>query len=126
MTRRFAGFTIIEVMVTVVTVFAGLLAIVEGMGTAVTTLNAASTALESNVLLKQRMAEIEFNYLLNRGKLESATGRFSGHDAGFQWSMQAEPVHPFEDRPMIRVTLTVWQDASERQYSVDTYLPGAS
>jgi hypothetical protein len=123
--RRAAGFTIIEVMVTVVTVFAGLLAIIEAMGAAVTALNVASTALESNLLLKQEMAEIEFNYF-TQGKLEPATGRFSGLDAGFQWSMNVEPTPQFGDKQMNRVMLTVWRDPPERKYSVDTYFPGPS
>ena len=123
-----AGFTLIEVLVTIVILSVCLISILSVFERHLMALGASRECLWSGLLINEKMAEMD-GYARERdeSKLAFSRGSFSGPYAGFRWETDVSNVplpsehgeHPYS---LKEVTVTVWRESTDNKYSATTYL----
>jgi general secretion pathway protein I len=102
------GFTLIEVLVSLVVVTAGLTIIAQGFITGGRASVASQFASTATMLAESKMAEIEAGIISTQ---TSASGGFEPEQPDFTWSMETETT---TTTGLIKITLTVtWKERNE-------------
>ena len=131
---RQEGFTLIEVLVTLLILSTNLILVLQAYQSSLRALGASRTNLHVSALLGQRVAEIEKTILLNPGRIpQSAQGVFFGHYANYSWSQNVQEVAGSVDseKPkrapgyLCEVSITIWRTDSRDRYESTTlvYVP---
>lgn len=127
------GFTLIEVLISVVILSIGIVAALQAFNISLFALGASRDALRATMLIRGKMAELEMS-VLEQGGIEpgSSSGRFLGANADFCWELQVGQVPRLAHREtggseigtdaLNEVVVTVWRKDSDRRYSVVTYV----
>jgi len=121
----------VEVLLTVIIVFAGLLALTRALASAAATLDEALAALQTEGLMRAKIAEAETRTLEGKGLALVDSGAFGAPARGYLWKAYSVPVPVIgePDNPgLSEITVTVSRPPSPRAYVLSTYLrtPGRS
>ena len=119
------GFTLVEVLVAMVILATGIVLVLRAFETSLTALAEARDALQSTLLIRNKIAEVEAE-ALGDASLSSAGGGFS-EEYGYSGSVSVTAVDGAtlasrdEPRVLHEVTVTVWRTGTDRQRSMTTY-----
>lgn len=121
--RSSSGFTLIEVLVAALVVFAALAALLQVFVTALTGLDEAAASTRASWLLAEKLAEVEAQTQEGVSLPQSSYGQSSEAGTVFHWEMTVSPtsltsgaVVPGADT----IKLRAWRSSSDRTYSVCT------
>ena len=123
--RGCSGFTIVEVLVTVLFVLAALVAILGAFGRATTVLGEPSAALRAGGLLKEKMADVDAILAAGQPVHPAESGSFAGKNSDFLWQWQIGPATGVPGNSSVglsEIVVTVWRRSSTRRYSACTWL----
>ena len=112
------AFTLIEILVSVAILAAGLVAIMSSFNASLSTLSSSGDRMRAAFLMKETISTME-----QEGFGGAAGGRFSGADAGFSWRTEVHRAVRQSGAAVNEVVVSVWRDAAEHSvYSLATYL----
>jgi prepilin-type N-terminal cleavage/methylation domain-containing protein len=126
--RPSGGFTLIEVLVSVVILAVGIVAVLEAFNVSLSLIGESRNVLRAHMLIMQKMAEIELSTIERPGRDPgSSWGTFDGANSDFSWESKVTEVFsaPFgveSAGKLDQVAVTVWREAGQRKYSAATYL----
>lgn len=122
------GFTLPEVLVSVVILATGIVAILQAFNVSLSVLGESRSILKGNMLIMQKMAEVELASI-TLGDIETGTtsGSFDRENNNYQWQIKAEKISGgFEPASgsgtLNQVEISVWREGSQREYKASTYL----
>ena len=120
--NRSAGFTLIEVLVTVTILLGGLMAVVGACAAAVDSLDVARETVEASLVLRTCVAQWEEAAVTKSGLgAQSPSGSMSfTPGVVYQWAAQVSPADGAGR--LSRVRLSAWREGSERRQMIDTFL----
>ena len=120
--KSLAGITLIEVLVAVVILFAGITAVLRAYSTAVTAMEAAAESLHAGEVLRRTIAggEAHQEDCLGLPAARSRRGGFPSPDGLFRWSWDIRPIASAKDLPVAEMRVEVWRDGGRRHYLVAT------
>ena len=123
------GFTLIEVLITLVILSTSLVLVLRAFGTAAAALGESRDSLWASLLTKEKIAEAAMAAEDNRGAgFRSSSGRIPGGGVDFLWTLRARPLDSLPARTGVRnepvvlneILVTVRRDGSTRERSVTT------
>jgi type II secretion system protein I len=117
------GFTLIEVMVAVLILSTGIIVVLQGYQLALSALEAARDSLRADVVLRERMAQIEAEAIRPEGR----PCPFAGSDlVARQWAYQRDVAGATVDHSgnvtLRSVVVTTWRKGSDRRHTLATYV----
>lgn len=126
------GFTLIEVMLAVTVLAIGIVGVIRAYTTAVDGLKAAECSIEEVCLLKEKMSEIEEEYIEQSGVIAGTeSGEFAGDYAEYGWESDIAAVK-FDIKDLkeylegflseVKVTVNNNRITPTRRFSVVTYM----
>jgi prepilin-type N-terminal cleavage/methylation domain-containing protein len=111
------GFTLIEVLVSLVILATGIVAVLRAFETSAVALGESRAALHATELLRRLAAEAE------AGETLPPAGRAgASFDAGWEREVLREPLALAGSNRLEQVTITVWRQGTDQRYSVSTYI----
>ncbi|MDT8390468.1 MAG: prepilin-type N-terminal cleavage/methylation domain-containing protein [Lentisphaeria bacterium] len=118
--KRSSTFTLIELLVAITILTFGLVGVLGAFGKSAETLRIAHQHMVGASLAKQEMGRLEAQALTPAGLLAGvAKGEFGTVAPGFIWERDIE-----EDQPgLLRVTLKITHERSERSVTLATLIP---
>ena len=126
--RARQGFTLIEVLVTLVILSTGIVLVLRAFETSLTALGESGETVHSMRLIQRKMSEIESDMLVD----EQITGpggsrSFDPPDDDYRWSVSRADTGLRTDddsgaERLALLTLEVWRRGFERRYSVSTHI----
>lgn len=129
---RSSGFTLIEVLITLVILSTGIILVLRAFEISLFALGESRDSLWANMLIREKMTDVQTSALENEGVAPmSSTGGFYGRYRDFRWDLQISRIQVLPDSPgggedepgsLNRVIITVWRKGSGRRYSIATYL----
>lgn len=130
---RIDGFTLIEVLISVVILSIGIVVVLQAFDTSLFALGVSRDTQRATMLIREKMAELEMSALEQDGiEPGSSSGRFLRTNKGFHWELQVTQVPrlirlgagggEIGTDALNEVVVTVWRKGSDRRYSVVTYV----
>lgn len=122
-----SGFTLIEVLITLVILSTGIVLVLEAFQTSITALGISRDSMWSNILIKEKFAELRANELENEEfQIAPSSGDFGEPYQKYSWSMDVEylNVPSANDEPagsLRMVTVTAWRKGMRRTEELSTY-----
>ena len=130
------GFTLIEVLISVVILATGVVVVLQGMHTALAALDAAVDKSRSAMLLRTKIVEAQSAAQEgNDPSSLASSGHFREPYAAYRWRLNVDQGAPSgssgggtDSGELYEVGITVWQDGSERSYvaSALVFVPSTS
>jgi prepilin-type N-terminal cleavage/methylation domain-containing protein len=109
------GFTLVELLVSLVILSTGIVLVLEAFQTSLTSLSRTREALRTDMLLREKLGEVELMALAKPGAPPAdGSGRFAGEYGAYAWSQQVEatPLAVESAHPSFRVTVSAWRSGS--------------
>ena len=128
-----AGFTLIEVLVTIVILSVGIVAVLRALDASVCHLGVSRDTMLATMLMKEKIADLE-TQTFNKDEINTglSKGRFPQPYENFFWQLDIKRIPDLTDTPrtaddgttssLNEVSLMVWRENSKREYSVTTYV----
>jgi prepilin-type N-terminal cleavage/methylation domain-containing protein len=130
------GFTLIEILVTLVILSTGIVVVLGALQGSVAALGESRDVLFSSFLIEERLAAIESDLATGGDAPVSESGAFESPFDGFLWSVSSErltlpTVHDAgadpEDaektqHPSYRIKIEVWRDGAEEKQTLETFV----
>ena len=110
------GFTLIEVLVTLVILSTGIVLVLQAFETSAAALGEARRATRAMMLIESKLAEIEAE---DEGA-KAASGNFERPYESFRYRIEVKSAGGGRDAGYEKVVVTVWQEQTEVQYAVST------
>ena len=131
-TRSRLGFTLIEVLISVVILSAGIVLVLRALDASIIHLSISRDTLIAAALITDKIAETEGFALSPDGINPGISGgRFIGAYRGFRWEQRVKEVDGLTDiyssdlglkHTLHEVCLSVWHEDSSRRYSATTFI----
>ncbi|MFC1497284.1 prepilin-type N-terminal cleavage/methylation domain-containing protein [Verrucomicrobiota bacterium] len=129
---RQTGFTLIEVLVTIVILSVGIVTVLQALDASVCHLGISRDTMLATMLMKEKMADLE-TQTFNKGEINTglSRGRFQRSYRDFLWQLHVKRISGLTDIQTVadgtscslnEVSLTVWREDSKRKYSITTYI----
>jgi prepilin-type N-terminal cleavage/methylation domain-containing protein len=115
-----AGFTLIEVLVASVILFAGLAAVLGAYSSAVTALDRAGDVLAATLILQQKASEVEWMAGTNPRGLSSAAGTSGSLPSLYDWKTDCRRLPTETGRGVTEVVIDVRRHLRTEPYSLVT------
>ena len=100
------GFTLIEVLVASVILFAGLVAVLGAFGSAVTALGQAADVLAETQIIEEKACEVELEAGPDRQQLHSSSGSCVPPFERYTWDVTSRGVSTFEGAELAEVDIS--------------------
>lgn len=122
---RRSGFTLVELLVSLVILSTGIVVVLEAFQTSLVALAESRDALLSDILTREQLTLVELDLLESPGAAPtSSRGSFDGRYSDFNWSVMATKSsfpHSDDDEGMIYfVEVAVWREGSKPFRSIRT------
>lgn len=118
---RDLGFTLIEVLVATVILFAGLAAVLGAYSAAVTALDRATDVLAATHVLQERAAELELAAGLNRQGLAAGSGFYGEGVSRYSWAVSCRTATTAAGVELSEAVIAVRRALRTDQYSLVTH-----
>ncbi len=120
------GFTLIEVLVSVVILSTGIVLVLSAFETSLVALSEARDALRASALIEMRLAEIRSKAAIG-GDVSSSSGSFDSPYQAYMWRVVRESTGiSHADRrgtnTLVQVTVTVGREGSPTEYEATSYV----
>jgi prepilin-type N-terminal cleavage/methylation domain-containing protein len=122
------GFTLPEVLISVAILSTGIVVVLEAFNVSLSVLREARNVLRANMLIMEKMADIELS-AMSKGALEAAAanGSFGDENNDYHWESKVTGISVssgmgVDSGILDQIDLTVWRDGSSRRYSASTFL----
>lgn len=122
-----SGFTLIEILITLVILSTGIVLVLEAFQTSLTALGASRDSLWSNVLIKEKLAGIEADELEDDDfEISDSSGNFDDPYRKYAWKMDVASINVSsstgESAGSLReLTITAWRRGMKRSETLSTY-----
>ncbi|MDD4869652.1 MAG: prepilin-type N-terminal cleavage/methylation domain-containing protein [Kiritimatiellae bacterium] len=122
------GFTLPEVLIAVAILSTGIVVVLESFNVSLSVLGEARNVLRANMLIMEKMADIELSALAKSGfDAELSNGLFGDENNNYHWESKVTGMSVLsgigiDSATLNQVDLTVWRDGSSRRYSASTFL----
>jgi len=129
--NRQEGFTLIEVLITLLILSTNLVLVLQAYQSSLRALGTSRENMHASALLGQRVADIEKSILLNPGQVpQSAEGVFSADYANYSWSQNIQEVTVSANGGtpsrspghLCEATIVIWRTGSLNRYESMTLL----
>jgi prepilin-type N-terminal cleavage/methylation domain-containing protein len=114
------GFTLIEVLVATVILFAGLAAVLGAYSSAVTALDRATDMLMATSLLQEKAADVELAAGLNRLGMTSSSGSYGSGASRYSWTVTCRPLESAAGVEISEAVIDVRRAIQAGQHSLVT------
>ena len=122
------GFTLIEVLISVVILATGIVVVLQAFNVSLVVLGESRNVMKANMLIMEKMAEIELSALRN-GEIDAETSRgtFGEESGDYCWeskvtSLSGSGNSVLDGGKLNQIDITVWRERSTRRYSASTLL----
>ena len=120
------GFTLIEVLVTVVILSIGIVAVLRAFQGSLTALDRSRSVIRAHMIIKEKIADLQLLALQNKkGWLNTVPRFFDPKNKAFKGEMRVKQLRDSLDgtRSMSEVTVIVWRENYDKaRYSAATYI----
>jgi len=116
-----AGFTLIEVLITLVILSTGIIVVLRAFETSLSALGESRDSLRATMLIKERMIEVE-SAACRDGDIRQDNGSFDGAFSDYEYEMDAVPCERVGSNILHKVKVSVWRKDFGRTSSVSTYV----
>lgn len=120
-----AGFTLIEVLVTVVILSVGIVMVLRALDTSVLALGETRSSLMASMVIKERATRVRLAGLRGgKSSLNAEEGRFTDAQGGFSGDLRLELIDTSMDgsNTLYQVKIEVWRAERDRRYSATTFI----
>jgi prepilin-type N-terminal cleavage/methylation domain-containing protein len=125
--RHSSGFTLIEILVTVVILATGIVLVLRAFETSLVALGESRDALRASELIKAKMTELNLQARVE-GKIDtSPSGSFDDPYRDYRWEIATEAAESAAAENgggdvLTKLNVTVWREGSRTTYSADTFI----
>jgi len=121
-----SGFTLVEILVTLVILSVGIIVVLRAFDTSLFALAESRDCMCAAMLIREKMAELETRLREDGALSGERSGTFDGHYGDYQWETRQQDDTPPESgsatNRLSRITTAVWRSGSSRKYSAATYM----
>ena len=103
--RNRQGFSLIEVLVSVVILSTGIVAVLYSFDASISALAASRDGMRIDLLLRQKLDEV-----LWKGLPPASGGAFAGSDSEFSWQVSTTPVSASQQPGLNEVVVSAWRE----------------
>ncbi len=124
--RSRSGFTLVELLISVVILSIGVVAVLHAFERSLFALGSARDHLWSNLLIREKISEIEVGLITGDSEsIDSGMGDFDEPYEGFAWESSNEEFAIQESaegvtNKVLSIELTIWRRGVNRDYVVQT------
>jgi prepilin-type N-terminal cleavage/methylation domain-containing protein len=115
-----SGFTLIEVLVATVILFAGLAAVLGAYSSAVTAMDRAAEVLVATQLLQKKAAEVEWAVRVEPQKLNSSAGIYGTPPVRYDWGIDCQRLSLAAGGEVTEVVIDVNRQSRADHYTLTT------
>lgn len=124
--RRGAGFTLLEVLVTLAILSTGIVFILSALSASTVAMEEGRDAMRLGILARDLLDRTAAALAQPGAPLPQVSGRYAEPDEGCAWSLEvvSVPGTPTGSQALCRVSAAVWRESSGRRFAVETYMFG--